>query len=227
MVGAQLLQNLSLSDLDLLLQYIGLRKGDGRSLFGTLKEMGDQPIEAIEPAAPGIVNITINTGGTATINFNGVPEGVGRLLTNERVRNAVPNVVAPLATDGIDNFRTGSRTDPAVIVTKADVPRLQAPDNKRELADDVATTAVELLSPSFVDGNKWRVSQGGSPFWAQMLDHEFLAQIDRGERGFFKGDYLVVQMRTRAYATVTGISTEREIVEVVDYRRRSTQGSLL
>jgi hypothetical protein len=225
--SAHVLQNLSISDIDLLLRAIGLRGGDPNSLLGYLLQWGDKTVERVEPAADGKVTLIIN-GDHAQVTVNNIDGNVARLVMNERVREAVPDVVAPLTQEGIDRFRIGSKRHPELVVEKKDVPKFQTPiPLKSELTDSVAVTAVEILSPSFVDGNKWRVAQGGDPFWVRILDEQFLDAVNRGERGFYKGDYLVVEMRTRAYATSQGLEAEREALKVLEYHRRGgRQGSL-
>jgi hypothetical protein len=225
-VGQQLWQNLSVADLEVLLRYIGLRPGEGNTLFSLLRQIGGRKIQRVEPRPDGRVTITA-TGDNATIVINNVNVNVAKLVTDEGVREAVPHVVAPLARPGIDVFRAGEREEPSLIVTKEDLPLLQARPVEVELADGTAQTALELLSPNFVEGNKWKVSQGGEPFWVQILDEAFLASVDKGERGFHKGDYLIVVLRTQTFATPDGLRADRAVLKVIEHRHRVRQLGLL
>jgi hypothetical protein len=222
-VGQQLLQNLSVSDLQVMLRGIGVLGRDPKSLFRLLLEIGDKPIQRIEQSAPGAVTIHIS-GDNNNVVIGDVDQRVARLLTNPTVREALPEVVAPVTRPGIEAFRVGEGRRAALRITKKDVPKFRPPATlKSELADGVATTAVELLSPNFVDGNKWRVAQGGDSFWVRMLDDHFLEAMDRGDKSFTKGDYLIVELRTRAYSTPEGLTVDREILRVLDHKHRARQ----
>jgi len=224
-IGAQLLQNLSISDLETILRLIGFTVGEQNNLFAVLRRIGGRKIERIsrDPTGSGLVSVVV-TGDNANIAINGVSQGVPRLLTSEPVREAVPEVVAPVSKPGIEAYRAGAPEQPSLVVRKEDLPALRAtPPLRTELTDDTATTALELLAPSFVEGNKWRVAQGGEPFWVEMLDEHFLDSVERGERSFRKGDYLIVEFRTRAYATPDGLQADRDVVRVLDHRTRTRQ----
>lgn len=224
--GQQILQNLSVSDLDTLLRYIGLKVGEENSLFGVLRKVGRGKIERIEPRPDGSTSIIVN-GPNAIITINNVKREVSALVTNEGVRESLPAIVAPVARPGIDAYRIGDLPGSSTLVTKEDLPAFQPSPISVELADDTAVTALELLAPNFVEGNKWRVAQGGEPFWVKIADLEFLESIEQGERGFFKGDYLIVELRTKAYATPDGLQVDREVIKVREHKTRTRQLPLI
>lgn len=222
-VANQLWQNLSISDLKLMLTSIGLVGRNPKSLLRLILEHGDSPVEGIEPLRNGLVNVHIH-GDNNSVTVNGVDERVAKLLISQQVREAVPEAVSPLDRPGITHYRLGPAKQPVLRISKEDLPRLRAPEQMQSrLADSVSETAVELLSPDFVDGNKWRVAQGGHPFWVRLLDEEFLASVDRGDRSFAKGDYLIVQLRVRAFGSPEGLKVERDIVRVMDHKHRGRQ----
>jgi len=224
--GQHLLQTLSLSDLKTLLEGIGLLGRNAKSLLRILLQVGDKPIEKIEQIGGSTVNIHV-TGDNNTIIVPNVDQRVAKLVSTPTVRDVIPDVVAPLARPGIDSYRVGTKSRANLKVTKDDLPKLQAPATlKTQLTDSVAMTALELLSPNFVDGNKWRVSQGGDPFWVRMLDPDFLQAVDRGEKQFMKGDYLIVDLRTRAYSSRDGLLVERDIERVIEHQHRARQLTL-
>jgi hypothetical protein len=226
MVGAQLWANLSVSDIALILQSIGFTGNNPNSLFRLLLSHGDKRIERGPTLSDGRVQAYVQ-GDNAQVTIINIDSPVANLLFNENVREAVAEVVEPVTAEGIDSFRIGPRRQPVLSIGKADLPKLRAPKPAEiELADDTAQTAVELLSPNFVEGNKWRVSQGGEPFWVSILDKEFLDSVESGQRQFAKGDYLIVRLRTRAFATDRGLSAEREVVKVINHQHRGHQGSL-
>jgi len=224
-LGVQLWNNLSVSDISLILDSIGFTGSNPNSLFRLLLAHGDKRIVRGETLSDGRVQAIV-TGDNAQVTIINIEGPVAKLVFNEKVRETVAEVVEPVASPGIESFRVGPKKKPQLLVEKSDLPKLLPPAGREvELADDVAQTALELLSPNFVEGNKWRVSQGGEPFWVSILDDKFLADIEAGLQ-FGKGDYLIVRLRTRAFATDSGIAAEREIVEVVAHQHRGKQMTL-
>lgn len=222
-VGQQVLTNISVSDLRLLLSGIGLIGRNAKSLLRLMLQTGDAPISAIEPSRPGLVNIHIN-GDNNHVTIGNVDQRVARMMTSETIREAVPQLVSPVSKPGISSLRLGTAKRPTLRLNKSDVSKLKIPAALSvELADGVSQTALEVLSPNFVDGNKWRVAQGGDPFWVRLLDQDFLSAVDRGERTFAKGDYLIVELRTRAYSTDAGMAVERDVLRVLDHKTRTRQ----
>jgi hypothetical protein len=224
MAGQTVIQNLSISDIDTMLQWLGLRGKREDSLLRYLLHYGGKKIERIEPAGPGSVSVHIQ-GDNNTVVI--LPEQVVRLLENSRVRDNAYEALLPLKVEGITDFRVGAEKKNAdLVIQKADLPKfVPPPPPKSKLTDSNAETAVELLSPSFVEGNKWRVSQGGEPFWATITDETFLKKVDEGEP-FAKGDYLVVEMTTQTFRTPSGLEATREITHVIRHERRGKQQSL-
>jgi hypothetical protein len=132
----------------------------------------------------------------------------------------------PLLTDGIERLRVGPQNDPEFTVSQDEATQFDPPPaRERELTDSIAETALELLAPSFVEGHVWHVAQGGQAFKVRILDSQFGKQVDDG-RPFSKGDFLIVELRTRTFATPRGLRVEREVVRVLNHQRRDEQGSL-
>lgn len=224
-VGVQLWNNLSISDIAVILDSIGFTGNNPNSLFRLLLQHGDRPISRGETLPDGRVQAIV-TGDNAQITIINIDAPVSKLVFNEKVRETIAEVVGPVTTPGIDSFRIGPKKKPQLLIKKPDLPKLLPPAGREvDLADDIAQTAVELLSPNFVEGNKWRVSQGGEPFWVSIVDTKFVADVEAGLQ-FAKGDYLIVRLRTRAFATDAGLAAEREIVEVLGLQHRGKQTTL-
>lgn len=226
--GQQVIQNLSIADIDIMLRWLGLRGNNEGSLLGFLLRHGDKKIERIEPGQRGSGNVNVLVEGNnnkTTVVI--IPEQVARLLEDQKVRDNAYEALLPLKIEGINEFRVGRTKKKAdLVVTKPDLPKfLPPPPPKTKLTDSSAKTAIELLSPSFVEGNKWRVAQGGEPFWVTITDKHFLKKVDDGEQ-FAKGDYLIVDMATLTYTTPSGLEAERQVTHVYEHQRRSKQQSL-
>lgn len=221
--STSLLGGLPVDQIDVLLRWIGLVGDDSDSLFGFLRRVGGQKVDRVETTADGQVHLTIN-GDDARITIN---QHVFKLANDAQVRDAAAAVAQPLEQPGITEFRSGEGSVPAdLVLLPADVPAIRAPlDVETNLAESVAETAVEIIAPSFQQGGKWRVAQGGASFWLSISDPMFLARIEGGE-AFAKGDYLIGDVRQRAFSTSKGLDVERDMVRVRAHRRRDQQGHL-
>jgi hypothetical protein len=79
---------------------------------------------------------------------------------------------------------------------------------------------LNLISPSFEDGNKWRFSTKDSKFFATIKDTAFLSKVDSGQELFGKGDILKVKMLVKQSETGDfQIKNEHEIIKVLEHRR--------
>ena len=84
------------------------------------------------------------------------------------------------------------------------------------------TTGLTIESPSFKDGNKWKLYDGQSSFYAEITDKNFLDKVDKGER-FGKGDLLIVDMNIIQTRTPQGLKVEKIITEVKDHKEAPKQ----
>ncbi len=95
---------------------------------------------------------------------------------------------------------------PPLEVVEADVQPLTTQD--REIA-------LEITSPAFREGNKWRVSDGTATFPAAMEDAAFLERVANREEAFLTGNILICDVRVEQYARPTGgLRTEYAITRV-------------
>lgn len=228
------LQTISISDLETLLQWLGLRGADEKSLLGLLKRLGTPRVRQATANADGKVNVvfTINGDNNNVTIVNDVQPETVRLLRDASVREAASDLLNPLRHNGVSAFRVGPTTE----TPSADVLRIEREraatigkiePARRVLTESEQEAAVELVSVSFDDDAKWRVRQGESPFWIRITDPDFNDSVRNGYRAFRKGDYLIGTMRVQSFDTPTGIQTERELVRVREHDKREQQGQLL
>ena len=70
---------------------------------------------------------------------------------------------------------------------------------------------------AFAEGNKWRLNDGGSTFWATIADNSFLDRVNRREEVFAKGDVLRCEMRYEQFRSEAGLVTERTVTRVREH----------
>lgn len=145
---------------------------------------------------------------------------VGRLYATKTVRQSLSKVVKPLSQPGIDYFASGRDGQAEVIITKEQVAAFFALDDDMEVVSNtVAERALlQIESAVFKDGNKWRLNDGTTSFFAEIIDVDFLSRIQSGEERFGKGDVLIVDLRRIQTIADTGLKSEYRIENVHEHR---------
>lgn len=111
-----------------------------------------------------------------------------------------------------------SNPDIVLDINASEVGSFSAANAGEEIVSDTTSKKLLLIeSLTFKDGNKWRVHDGTSPFYASIEDKDFLDKIDAGER-FGKGDVLVVDLRQIQSIVGAKLVTESKIVKVWEHR---------
>ena len=190
------------------------------NIFELLKFLGGTEPKAKEPLPDGSVRITNSRGDTTIVN-----NGTLILVEDNSVRNDVRRLLAPLQTAGIETFETRAPSGQAIEkITKAELPAIVAPrpaveESAVEVAEQIETRSTgffQIVSLTFREGNKWKVSAGQGDFWAEMADPVFLTKMHRREIGFFEGDVLRAEYVNVASRRAGKIETETKIVNVVE-----------
>lgn len=151
------------------------------------------------------------------------------LAENREVREQARRLVSVLDRDGIDSIAAQRAGQERLTLAKPDVPSFNIPEAAEEvLAESEYTRWLQIDSLSFKEGNKWRLTDGGEPFFAVIEDAEFLARIDRREIAFAKADGLQCLMRERQSITGKGtLKKEITVLRVLEHRSGAKQLKLL
>lgn len=195
--------------------------GFGGGLFGLLKFLKGRKPDRVEQRG-GKIHVHIGDKYFVTN-----PKTID-LAENVNVREGARKFASVLRNSGIDSIATKQRGEPEEVFTKADLPSFELPPPvEEELVDEVRQMNLQIISLSFKDDNKWRVTDGAEPFSAAIEDSEFLKQVANSEISFAKGDYLVCEVRERQMSTGQGLKKERTIVKVLRHRPADRQLKLI
>lgn len=85
------------------------------------------------------------------------------------------------------------------------------------LTDTETVLALTITTLSFAEGNKWRLSDGRSTFYATIEDDGFLSRVNRNDESFSKGDILRCQVRVRQWQTSPGLRTDYSVIKVLEH----------
>jgi hypothetical protein len=153
---------------------------------------------------------------------------VVKLARSVPVREAMKKSVDVLSRDGIDTFEIGSGIDEPVTLTKEDKDYLnyELLESEEILVDEIRTMGLNIISLSFKDTNKWRVSYGSESFFVTIEDEDFLHKVNNSEVSFSKNDFIICEVRERQMSSVNGLRLDRVIVRVIEHRTALKQAGL-
>lgn len=169
------------------------------------------------------------------INSEGVEEEilvrkeVAMLFLDQSVRKAASMTVEPTRREGISSMSlaNGETFIPLVYSDEAEsfVPYEIEPESL-DIDETPQKRFLSILSLSFKEDNKWRLTDGSSPINVKISDAEFLKGVGSGRLSFAKGDMLEVMLKTKQMRTQDGLKSEYEVVKVLRHVK-ATQNSLL
>ena len=189
------------------------------SLFGLFKWLKGRKVVEREAAAPGKIRFT-----TADVDSIEVPSDVAVMHDNIRIRRRVQRFVEPLGRQGVDGLEFRSDEEVTLSLEETDLPSFELPPSpEAALLDEEIELYLEVVSPTFKDDNKWRLSDGDKIFWAQILDEDFWHKVDTGE-SFSKGDKLHCRVQLIQSEQEDGkLHTERRVIRVLKHLPAPTQ----
>lgn len=182
--------------------------------FRLTKALATRKIRRQERIRNGVVRVTFDDGVTMTLRQESL-----RLAADRPFREAARHVVAPLAAEGVESVELSSPREENVQIEQRDLVGFEIPPvEEQELVDEERTVVLRPVNVAFAEGNKWRVSDGESTFFATVDDLGFLHRVETAQEVFAKTDILRARVRTRQWRTADGdLRTDHHIVEVLEH----------
>lgn len=208
----------------LLLSIVGLSGKDAaKSLIGVIKWLKNRKITNVVELEDSKVEIHVDE------EFIVVEEKVLKLLEDYSVRKALSGVIhEPLETEGIDRFAAGSEAEGLVVIEKSESAYFASPMvQDRLIHETVYETVLQVVSISFHEDNKWRLSDGAAPFYAEIADAEFVSRVQKNEEAFAKDDLLTVNIRKKQWLSEKGaMKTDFVVEKVIEHKSAAVQMKL-
>ena len=153
-----------------------------------------------------------------------IKKEVAQLYSNTTIRKAAYDVLRPLENEGITSFKTVMENEETFSATKDDLKYFEPPQvTDEEILDQEITLNLSIVSLTFKEDNKWRLTDGANIYNVSISDKDFLKQIEHNIATFSKSDVLRVKMRTRQWRTGSGLKTEHDIFKVEKHTRGPKQ----
>lgn len=202
-----------LQALAMLLAILGINGAPG--LFQLIqKSKGRKP--------KSITNITIEGNNHTIIIFGDdekitVEEKVWKLFQNIDIRRTVEKILSPLNEKGFDLFKIKQNGKEKLVVTEKEAHYFVAPSEREMESTSEIETRLTIVAPSFNKWNKWRVSDGSRTIYVNILDEQFLSNVEDRQAAFRKGDILHVILRITQWIESGKLCVEYSIIKVIKH----------
>ena len=147
-----------------------------------------------------------------------VPIELLRLYQDASVRQNLRDIIKPVSQPGVDSFVIGEGGSVVEEISKEDLNSFEPPEINDLILDEVRQYAFSIVSLTFKEGNRWRLTDGQNTFSVQVNDEAFLRKVDANQVSFSKGDVLICKLRIQQWQVEDGVKSEYQLVEVVNHR---------
>ena len=193
----------------------------GGGLFALLKWMKGRKPDRIEEKDGDII---VHIGDNYFITN---PQTI-KLAESATVRTQARKLVSTLEREGIESISARQPGGEELTLDRSDISSFDVPDNdEEEIEDETRKMTLQIISLSFKEDNKWRLTDGAEPFTADIEDVDFLNKIANDEISFGKNDYLICDVRERQTMTAKGLKKERTIIKVLEHKPAARQLRLM
>jgi hypothetical protein len=185
------------------------------SLLELLKTIRGRKEQKREKVQAGKTRLTLEDGTTLEIESSVVV-----LLDRPSARRHAQSLVSPLSREGIDRLEINPPDGVPLTIDKVDLVAFGEPPQTEtaDLGTTEAEMSLTIISPSFADNYKWRVTDGSAIYWVDIEDKDFMARVHRNEVVFGEGDILQCRVRTQQWMDVSGLKAERTVTRVLSHR---------
>ncbi len=186
------------------------------------KHLKGSPPKHVEPKGDGdSIAVTNNSGKTIIVNRPSLTV----VMAPESTLAVERFIGAALAGQGIDSLKIMSQKKTISKVADSEAIYFTTVSASVPMSDNEFEYGLTIESAALRDGLKWRFSDGGASFFAEIADEDFLRRVDQGE-AFAKGDALRVLMRVEQSRQGQELTTVRTVVKVYEHLKRHQPGNL-
>lgn len=195
----------------------------GVSVFFIIKKLaGKKPLKAV---VKGENQIEIETdSGSVTIT-----KLEWELLQSPKIRKAIYDILKPLEKEGVEKVEFKSAEGKSETVKKPEINYFVPPAAQIEPLPEMPFREpyVNVVHMWFKGENKWKFSEGGNEWTAEIKDQKFLDEIRMGHRVINANDFLKVRVKQTQFREGSTIHSTYEILQVLEHKKAYREIDLL
>lgn len=192
--------------------------GSGLGLYWLIKKSRGKKPKQVKQLENGNVCITFEEDDGKLEEVT-VDKDVAALFADVEMREAVDKSLEPLRNEGVESFGVEQDGKRNILVTSSEVHYFRLPSiepTEIPIDETPRECVLAIVSLSFKEDNKWRLSDGSAVFSVKINDRNFLRLVNDGA-AFAKGDMLKVLLITTASYSKDGLKTEYTVVKVLEH----------
>lgn len=189
------------------------------SLIQLIKKIKDYTIKKVTELKNNSLQIEIET--EKGLESFEIQKPVYDLFLTVNAKRSLYKTLKPLETEGIDFFqikeKIGNNTKIIEQISKDELTYFNQESRKQKINEDTRIVYLNIVSPSFKDGNKWKFFDGEREFFAIIDDSEFLYKIDNN-LPITKSDTFKVELKIVQYNTEEGLKTDYSVTKILEHK---------
>lgn len=146
-----------------------------------------------------------------------VQKKIYRFFKSNKTREAIAKIAKPLSGLDADEFRlvTMSSDEPVFAAKRSEADYFKEPRQKEVVLENKTNEYLRIKSLSFVQGNKWRLSDGDRTFFVVIEDMGFVERITSGNEEFSSDDLIYAELLTKQWVENGKLKTSRRLTHVI------------
>ncbi|MBI4021012.1 MAG: hypothetical protein HY369_02105 [Candidatus Aenigmarchaeota archaeon] len=211
-----------------LLEVLGFSGAVSLGLLKVVKWLKNRPVKKVELINDD--NARLYVEGDSIV----IKRSVLAVFNDLGVRKALAAMLSPLHREGISRFEVRSEKDnqPIEIIVKDELPAFEPPPPAQSVLGTPPLTlnhyqkSFTIVTLTFKEGNKWKVSDGSNLINVTIQDADFMRRVDHREAVFAKDDIIRCDVQEKQLSTPEGLKTEYAILKVIEHKHAPRQGIL-
>lgn len=172
--------------------------------------------------------ITIEHTEKVKVIFEGddeieVPKEALALFQNNRARKAVAHIFKPLKRGGAEKMKIQQGKKTFLEVDTSQASYFDYEDVDIDELESETQKILGIISPSFKEGNKWKLNDGSQIEFYEITDQHFLDLVRNKKILFGINDFLLAKVRTYQKIEDHKIRTRHEITEARKFHPPKTK----
>lgn len=157
-----------------------------------------------------------------------VSQSVINIIADSRAGKAVEEFICKPLESGVAELAIKSpKLKDETKIEKSQATYFKQIGIEKHLTESEVKMGLQIESPTFKEGNKWRFFDGQKSFLADIKDENFLKKVNLGIERFGKGDTLMVILSIKQSSNLGNLSMERSVIEVLDHQIPLQQANLI